>query len=66
VHRSEIAQRVSYYTPDILKQVCNKWFTNGKPCIAAYGPARSLIDSTSYKTMKLNKYVSDLVKDVKI
>lgn len=58
VHRSEIAKRISYITPDSMKKVCKEWLFDAEPSIVAYGPVEGVAAFSSYRYFKINSYVT--------
>lgn len=60
VHRSEIAKRISYITPDHLQKVARQWLFDAEPSVVAYGPVEAISSINSYRYFKLNSYVTNM------
>lgn len=52
VHRSEIAQRVSYLDAHHMKNLCYEYFYDAEPSITNWGPIESVSSIGSYKFFK--------------
>jgi hypothetical protein len=58
VHRSEIAKRIAYLTPDSIRKVAREWLLDAEPSVVAYGPIEGISAFGSYRYFKINNYVS--------